>query len=201
MKPVSGEIVTYGSLSWPLGLKGGLDSKLTLKQNMRFLVGMYPDRLAPLDWDKFLSVFLQVLNLSPDQPLKSLKTKDQKMFFMVVSLAFSFDTFLLPSAYFLLGNERDKLYQYFKKVFDSRIESNCLITTSVNRKFLKQYCNRGLVIDTEGSVSFEGGIEDCFTWLKSRKIATPEEDDTVDDNAFSKQLDNEDIDPALYDII
>ena len=90
VKPISGDIISRGSVSWPLGVKGGMDSKLTLKQNMEFLVGIYPDRLAPLDWDRFLSAFLQVLNLSSDQPLKTLRSKDQKMFFMVASLAFSF---------------------------------------------------------------------------------------------------------------
>lgn len=201
IKPESGQIISHGFVSWPLGLKGGLDSKLTLKQNMRFLVGMYPDRLAPLDWDRFLAAFLQVLNLSADQPLKTLRSKDQRLFFMVVSLAFSFETFLLPSAFFLQGNEKEKLYQYFKKVFDARIENQCLITTSVNRKFLKQYCHRGLVIDNVGGMAFEGGVEDCFAWLKSHNAPTLDADDSVDESSFSKELDNEDIDPSLYDII
>ena len=168
---------------------------------MEFLVGIYPDLLAPLDWDRFLSAFLQVLNLSSDQPLKTLRSKDQKMFFMVASLAFSFDIFLLPSAYFLQGNEKDKLYQYFKKVFESRIDNNCLITTSIDKKFLKQYCQRGFVIDNGGNVSFEGCVEDCFGWLKSQRITTADEDDSMDENDLSKTLDNEEIDPSLFDII
>lgn len=201
IKPESGEIVPYGSVSWPLGLKGGLDSRLTLKQNMRFLVGLYPDRLAPLDWDRFLAAFLQVLNLSPDQPLKTLRSKEQRLFFMVVSLAFSFDTFLLPSAFFMQGSEKERLYQYFKKVFDARIEDQCLVTTSINRKFLKQYCQRGLVVDNSGSIAFEGGVEDCFAWLKSQSSASPDEDDSMDESTFNQELDNEDVDPSLYDII
>ena len=80
VKPFSGQVITRGTISWPLGLKGGLDGKLTLIQNLRFLATVYEDRVAPLDLDKFFNTFFTLAGLSPDQRLKSLKSKDQKDF-------------------------------------------------------------------------------------------------------------------------
>ena len=37
VQPASGRISHQGLVSWPLGLKGGLDGKLTLRHNMLFL--------------------------------------------------------------------------------------------------------------------------------------------------------------------
>ena len=45
VKPVSGEIVQRGTVSWPLGGEGGLDSKLTIDQSLDFLSNIYSDCL------------------------------------------------------------------------------------------------------------------------------------------------------------
>ena len=88
IKPVSGYVVPNGVVSWPLGLKGGLDSKLSLSQNIRFLESVYEDRVAPLNSKKFLDVFYELTGLTPEQKLKSLKSKEQKIFYIIIALIF-----------------------------------------------------------------------------------------------------------------
>ena len=203
VQPVSGCVTQQGVVSWPLGLKGGLDGKLTLLQNMRFLGSLYEDRLAPLNLEKFLRTFLDCAELSPRSRLKDLKSKDQKVFYMVVALAFSFDVFLVPSAQFLMGNEKDQLIQYMKTVFEARIQNQTLITTSGNKRFLRDYCDRGLAIGPSGQKIFEGSLEDCLVWMKSSGSQADgiEDDDAIDESVFSASLNNEDSETEFLEII
>ena len=87
MHPASGKITHRGLVSWPLGLKGGLDGKLTLRQNMQFLGGLYQERVAPLDLEKFLATFLDAAGLSPDERLKNLRSRDQKIFYVMAAFS------------------------------------------------------------------------------------------------------------------
>ncbi len=200
--PVSGSIVSHGTVSWPVGLKGGLDGKLTLIQNLRFLAGVYEELLAPLNVERFLQTFLDLAGLSSGQMLKDLKSKDQKMFFAIASLAFSFDTFLVPTAQFLQGGVKDKLVQCIKAVFEDRIENRCMITSTTNKDFQKQYCNKGIVIDEAGAMAFQGDLNECYGWLEAASDSvSKEEDDSVDESVFLEELSNEDRDPELLDII
>ena len=202
--PVSGSLIPYRTISWPIGLRGGLDKKLTLSQNMHFIANVYDDCVAPLNLDRFLKTFLSFADLSPEQRLKDLRSKDQKIFYMIVSLAFNFDVFLVPSGQFIVSNEKNKINQYLKTVFDARIENQSLITSSPNKKFLKQYCNQGLVLDESGALAFEGELDDCFARLRelSRQTAQDDDDDdSIDESDFSESLTNEERDSELFDII
>ena len=203
VQPASGRITNRGLMSWPLGLKGGLDGKLTLRQNMQFLGGLYQDRVAPLDLEKFLSTFLDAAKLSPDERLKNLRSKDQKLFYVMAALAFTFDIFLVPSAQFLMGSEKDQVVHYLRSVFEARIENQTLITTSGNKKFLKDFCDRGLAIGPSGQQLFEGTLGECFDWMKASSSQSDdgEDNDTVDESLFSRNLSNEDNQSELLEII
>ena len=203
VQPVSGFVNKQGSVSWPLGLKGGLDGKLTLLQNMRFLGTLDEDKVAPLNLDKFLNTFLDSAGLSPQARLKDLKSRDQKFFYMVVSLAFSFDVFLVPSAQFLMGSEKDKAIQFFRNVFEARIEQKTLISTSGNKKFLRDFCDKGLAIDSVGQQTFNGSVDECLEWMKSSSIQsdTVDDDDSIDESLFSVDLSNDDNQSEFLEII
>ena len=203
VKPASGRISHQGLVSWPLGLKGGLDGKLTLRQNMLFLSSLYQDRVVPFNIEKFLKAFLDAAGLSPRERLKDLRSRDQKLFFLMTSLAFSFDVFLVPSAQFLMGGDKDQVIKYLRTVFEARIENHTLITTSGNKKFLKDFCNKGLAIDSSGQQVFEGSLDECFDWMKalSTQSDSGEDNDVVDESLFSRDLSNEDNQSEFLEII
>ena len=205
VQPISGCVIKRGIVGWPLGLKGGIDGKLTLQQNMNFLGALYADRLAPLNLDRFLSMFLGSIGLSPHERLKDLRSRDQKIFYMVASLAFSFDIFLVPSARFLMGDDKDMLIQYFRTTFMARVEKRTLIAASSNKNFLKEFCDRGLAISPSGQQIFEGSLEDCFSWMKSSSTQSDatddDDDDVVDDSTFSLDLSNDDEKSEFLEII
>ena len=203
VQPVSGFVSQKGVVSWPLGLKGGLDGKLTLAQNMRFLGTLYEDKLVPLNLDKFLNSFLDLAGLSPQSRLKDLKSREQKIFYMVVALAFSFDVFLVPSAQFLMGSEKDKAIQYFRNVFEARIEQKTLISTSGNKKFLRDFCNKGFAIDSIGQQTFNGSLDECLEWMKSssNQAEAIDDDDLIDESLFSVDLSNDDNQSEFLEII
>ena len=205
IQPVSGQIGSRCSISWPVGLKGGLDGKLTLDQNVKFLEVVYEDCVATSQPKKFFESLCLLAGLSPDQKLKSLKSKEQKLFYNIVPLVFSFDVLLVPSAQYLMKNSKDKISQYLNQIFEKRIENRCMITSSSNRKFLKQYCNAGVVFDVFGRLVFQGSLEECFAYKKSLSSENEEsdDDDTVDESVFSENLSNEGpgVDFNLLDLI
>ena len=168
---------------------------------MQFLGGLYQDRVAPLDLEKFLSTFLNAAGLSPNENLKNLRSRDQKLFY-VMALAFTFDIFLVPSAQFLMGSEKDQVVHYLRSVFEARIENQTLITTSGNKKFLKDFCDRGLAIGPSGQQLFEGTLDECFDWMKASSTQSDvgEDNDTVDESLFSRDLSNEDNQSELLEL-
>ena len=193
IQPVSGQINSRCSISWPVGLKGGMDGKLTLAQNVQFLEVVYEDRIALVDPKKFFKSFCLLAGLSPDQKLKTLKSKEQKIFFHIVSMIFSFEVLLVPTAQFLAKNNKDSFSQYLNQVFEKRIENNCMITSSNNRKFLRQYCNAGILFDPLGRLVFQGPLEECFDYEKTLSSENEDlnDDDTVDESVFSEKLSND----------
>jgi capsular polysaccharide transport system ATP-binding protein len=206
IQPVSGQINSRCTISWPVGLKGGLEGKLTLAQNVQFLEVVYEDRVAPADPKKFFESFCLLAGLSPDQKLKSLKSKEQKLFYNIVPFIFSFDVLLVPSAEYLFKGNDDNLSQFLNQIFEKRIEKACMVTSSNNKKFLKQYCNVGLVFDALGRLVFQGPIDECFAYKKSLSSETDDsdnDDDMVDESVFSEKLSNEGpgVDFELIDLI
>ena len=205
IQPVSGQIYSRCRISWPVGFKGGLDGKLTLAQNIRFLEVVYEDCVAPVDPNKFFKSLCLLAGLTPDQRLKSLKSKDQKIFYNIVSMIFSFDVLLVPSAQYLVKNNKDNVSKYLNQVFEKRIEKNCMITSSNDRKFLRQYCNSGILFDAFGQLVFQGPLDECFACKKSLSSENEDsnDDDMVDESVFSEKLSNEGsgVDFNLMDLI
>ena len=77
-----------------------------------------------------------------------------------------------------------------------------MITSSSNRKFLKQYCDSGVVFDAFGRLVFQGSLEECFACKKSLSSENEEsdDDDTIDESVFSEKLSNDEPD-AKFEIL
>lgn len=156
---VAGRQVRRGVIGWPLGGEGGLDSKLKIIQNVEFVCQLYQDRLRG---DRFsLESFWLLLSqqgIEPQAVQRDLNSTQKSFFFTALSLLFDFDLYLVPKTRFVMS----KPGQVLRQLFFEQAESASLVTTSSNSRFLRQFCNRGLVLSPAGEPLFMGSLEEAL---------------------------------------
>ncbi|MDP7999977.1 MAG: hypothetical protein RAK19_09950, partial [Synechococcus sp. SP1 MAG] len=104
--PISGDFEVFGSLSWPLGGEGGLDSKLTIGKGLDFLSSIYSDCLEAslVSVDDFFEV-LQTRSIDSNTRLKDLVKEQKDFFYMMLSILFSFDIYIVPRSKYLMTRD------------------------------------------------------------------------------------------------
>ena len=177
VKPVSGEIVQRGTVSWPLGGEGGLDSKLTIDQSLDFLSNIYSDCLEKslITLEDFDEV-LKTQSIESSSKLKELEKEQKDYFYMAISILFSFDVYLVPKFRYLMSRKAMPL----RALFHRQLEGNSLISTGGNNRFLREFCNKGMVLNGLGEVIFQGDLEQAMA-LVNQNVADAAEVDSEDD--------------------
>ena len=177
VKPVSGDIVQRGTVSWPLGGEGGLDSKLTIDQSLDFLSNIYSDCLEKslITLEDFDEV-LKAQSIESSSKLKDLEKEQKDYFYMALSILFSFDVYLVPKFRYLMSRKAMPL----RALFHRQLEGNSMISTGGNNRFRREFCNKGMVLDGLGEVIFQGDLEQAIA-LANQNVADAAEVDSEDD--------------------
>ena len=177
VKPVSGDIVQRGTVSWPLGGEGGLDSKLTIDQSLDFLSNIYSDCLEKslITLEDFDEV-LKAQSIESSSRLKDLEKEQKDYFYMALSILFSFDVYLVPKFKYLMSRKAMPL----RALFHRQLEGNSLISTGGNNRFRREFCNKGMVLNGLGEVIFQGDLEQAIA-LVNQNVADAAEVDSEDD--------------------
>ena len=181
--PISGEVVLQGTLSWPLGGQGGLHSSLTINNGFEFLASVYGDSLekSQVSPDEFFDAINSQL-IDSSTPLKDLSRGQKDFFFTTLSILFSFDICIAPhSKYlmYLMSKEAKLLRQHFRKQIEGGL---CMISTSKNNRFKREFCNRGMVLGPLGEVMFDGDLEEAIAFSRQNDII--DNSSEADDNQF-----------------
>ena len=160
--PVSGDFEEFGSLSWPLGGEGGLDSKLTIGKGLEFLSSIYSDCLevSLVSVDDFFDV-LQSVSIDASMSLKDLVKGQKDFFYMMLSILFSFDIYLVPRSKFLMTKEAKPLRNLLHKQLS---DSKSLVSVTINNRFRREFCNRGMVLGPFGEILFHGDLEEAIAY-------------------------------------
>lgn len=180
VKPISGEVALQGSVSWPLGGQGGLDSRLTINNGFEFLSSIYSDSLekSQVSVDEFFDA-LKTQFIDPSIPLKELPKGQKDFFFSVLSILFCFDICIAPHSKFLMSREAKPLRYLLHKQLDGGL---CMISTAKNDRFRREFCNRGMVLGPLGEVMFDGDLEEAIAFNSQNDII--ENSSEVDDDQF-----------------
>ena len=166
--PISGDFEAFGSLSWPLGGEGGLDSKLTIGQGFDFVSSIYSDCLEAslISVDDFFDM-LQTRSIDSSTRLKDLVKEQKDFFYMMLSILFSFDIYLVPSdrSKYLMTREARPLRNLLnKQLSNSNSSSKSMVTISINNRFKREFCNRGMVLGPLGQILFHGDLEEAIAY-------------------------------------
>ena len=160
--PISGDFEVFGSLSWPLGGEGGLDSKLTIGKGLDFLSSIYSDCLEAslVSVDNFFEV-LQTRSIDSSTRLKDLVKEQKDFFYMMLSILFSFDIYIVPRSKYLMTRDARPLRNL---LHDQLSDSKSLVSVTINNRFRREFCNRGIVLGPLGEILFYGELEEAIAY-------------------------------------
>jgi ABC-type polysaccharide/polyol phosphate transport system, ATPase component len=139
--PDSGKIKRHMRVSWPLGFGGGFQGSLTGYDNARFIARVYGRNYR--DIADFVEEFSE-LGRQLKMPVKTYSSGMRARLAFALSLAIEFDCYLIDEV-IMVGDQnfqRKCIYELFEKRHD-----RALILASHNEFFIREYCNRALVLN------------------------------------------------------
>ncbi|MDR6757550.1 capsular polysaccharide transport system ATP-binding protein [Mycoplana sp. BE70] len=153
--PNSGRIYRQGKISWPLGFKGGVHSRLTGAQNTRFIADIYgKDRHEVLEFVKDFSELGTYL----DMPVRTYSAGMRARLAFGICMAIDFEYYLIDEV-IAVGDTNFK--KKSKRVFDERRENATLLLVSHSSSLLRAFCHVGGVMK-DGRITFYDDIEEAI---------------------------------------
>ena len=157
--PDRGEIVRHCSVSWPIGLSGGLQNNMTGRQNVKFVARLYlSDPQAIQQVIDRVQDFAEI-GKAFDEPIRTYSSGMRSRLGFGLSLAFDFDVYISDEAT-AVGDKKFK--EKASKAFKDKVGQASLIIVSHSDGILKDLCQAGIWLD-EGKAHWFDDINDALT--------------------------------------
>jgi capsular polysaccharide transport system ATP-binding protein len=164
--PDSGRIVTEASLSWPVGLTGGMQTTLTGRDNVKFVCRIHGVRGAEMKEKlRYVQEFAQIGEYF-DQPVSTYSSGMRARLAFGTSMAFDFNYYLIDEI-MAVGDAAFKAKS--RKVFAERLQKANVILVSHNMNLIRKMCNAVVHLDggqarffhdvEQGIAAYESGGE------------------------------------------
>jgi capsular polysaccharide transport system ATP-binding protein len=138
--PTAGTIERSMSVSWPVGLEGGVGGTMTGNDNVRFMARVYNKPLQELR--DFVEDFAQ-LGRFMSEPVNSYSTGMRARLNFALSFAIDFDCYLIDEV-IAAGDARFQRRSH-EEVFEKRTDRSMILASHMP-ELVKEYCTRALVI-------------------------------------------------------
>lgn len=136
--PDSGRIVTRGRLSWPVGLRGGMQKNLTGRDNVKFVCRIQGVRHGAMQEKiRYVQEFAEIGEYF-DRPVSTYSSGMMARLAFGTSMAFDFDYYLIDEV-MSVGDAGFK--RKSRKVFKERMQKSKLILVSHNMKLIRRMCD------------------------------------------------------------
>jgi capsular polysaccharide transport system ATP-binding protein len=133
--PDSGKIITEGRVSWPVGLRGGLQTNLTGRENVKFVCRIQGIRRKGLQEKiRYVQEFAEIGDHF-DLPVSTYSSGMRARLGFGTSMAFDFDYYLIDEV-MAVGDASFK--RKSQKVFKERLQKAKVILVSHNMKLIKR---------------------------------------------------------------
>lgn len=157
--PDSGRVITNKSISWPVGLSGGLQGSLTARDNVKFVARVYGYTGKDMQEKvRYVEEFAEIGDYF-DQPIKTFSSGMRSRVTFGLSMAFNFDYYLVDEA----GAVGDA---NFKKksmaVYTEKLKSGNVILVSHNMTEIRSLCDHIVVINA-GNAQVFNNVEEGIT--------------------------------------
>jgi capsular polysaccharide transport system ATP-binding protein len=162
--PDSGKIVTGGRLSWPVGLKGGLEAKLTGRDNVKFVCRIQGVRGTRMkEKIHFVQDFAE-LGEYFDRPVSGYSSGMRARLAFGTSMAFDFDYYLIDEV-MAVGDARFK--KKSRALFKERLENARLILVSHNMKLIGNMCDSVVLLEDGRAIYYDDASEGIAAYRKT----------------------------------
>lgn len=138
--PTSGSIERAMSVSWPVGLEGGIGGTMTGNDNIRLICRLYDKPFKPLR--DFVEDFAE-LGKYLGEPVLTYSTGMRARLNFALSIAVDFDCYLIDEIIAVGDNRFQRRSQ--EELFDKRADRSLILASHVPQ-IIKQYCSRALVL-------------------------------------------------------
>lgn len=136
--PDSGKIHTNGRLSWPVGLRGGMQKNLTGRDNVKFVCRIQGIRHSRMkDRIRYVEEFAEIGEYF-DQPVSTYSSGMLARLAFGTSMAFDFDYYLIDEV-MAVGDATFK--RKSRQVFNERLKVSKVILVSHNMNLIKKMCD------------------------------------------------------------
>jgi capsular polysaccharide transport system ATP-binding protein len=154
--PDSGRIRTSASLSWPVGLSGGMQATLSGRENVKFVCRIHGAR-GELMQEKlrYVQQFAEIGEYF-DQPVSTYSSGMKARLAFGTSMAFHFDYYLIDEI-MAVGDISFKTKS--RQVFAERLTKSKVIMVSHNMNLIRKLCNAVVHLD-RGAATFYPDLEE-----------------------------------------
>lgn len=142
--PDSGRVITDKSISWPVGLGGGLQGSLSARDNVKFVCRVYGySGDAMREKIAYVEEFAEIGEYF-DEPIKKYSAGMRSRITFGLSMAFDFDYYLIDE----VGAVGDPGFkQKSKAVYQQKLANANVIMVSHNMGEIKAYCDYVVVVN------------------------------------------------------
>lgn len=147
--PTSGSIELSMSLSWPVGLGGGVLTQLTGNDNIRFVSRIYGKPFKELR--DFVEEFAQLGHFL-SEPVRSYSAGMRGRLNFALSLGIDFDCYLIDEV-LAVGDQRFQ-QRSREELFEKRADRSLILASHVT-EFITSYCSRALLLHRGRGKIFE----------------------------------------------
>lgn len=155
MLPTSGQILSTGAISWPVGFSGSFHAELSGEQNCRFVARVYGANTDEvIDFVKDFAELGEHFYL----PLRSYSSGMKSRLSFGLSMAVRFDTYLVDEVS-AVGDQAFKAKS--RRVFADRLSNAGAVVVSHSMGMLRNSCEAGAVLEN-GHLSYFHDINDAI---------------------------------------
>lgn len=155
LPPDSGQVLSDGSVSWPVGFAGAFHSALTGAQNVRFVARVYGVDTTSLE--DFVRDFSE---LGPhfDMPVRTYSSGMRARLAFGVSMGIRFDTYLIDEVT-AVGDLR--FARKSRALFLDRLRNASAIMVSHQMRQVRKFCDSGAVLHN-GKLEYYEDLEEAI---------------------------------------
>lgn len=155
MLPTAGQILSTGTISWPVGFAGSFNGELTGEQNCRFVARVYG-----IDSDEMRDFVEDFAELGQHfyLPFRTYSSGMRARLAFGVSMAVPFDTYLVDEVS-AVGDAAFRAKS--NHVFNARMTAAGAVVVSHSMPTLREICHAGAVLEN-GKLSYFDDLEDAI---------------------------------------
>jgi capsular polysaccharide transport system ATP-binding protein len=162
--PDSGKIITRGRISWPVGLRGGMQKNLTGRDNVKFVCRIQGIRRAGMrEKIRYVQDFAEIGEYF-DQPLSTYSSGMQARLAFGTSMAFDFDYYLIDEV-MAVGDATFK--RKSRQVFNERLQRSRVILVSHNMKLINKMCDVVVHLDNGRATVYDSVRQGIAAYRKA----------------------------------